>query len=319
VQVFFVISGFVIAYSIRDRSIDGRFIGRFAWRRLLRLDPPYWASLALAVTLTAVARSVYPDLGKELPSAAALFAHLAYAQELLGFEHVVYVYWTLCLEVQFYVLLVLMIGAAQEVGGSERAAWSARAGTIFAIICLLSMLQYFDYVDLSVRGLFLPYWFYFALGASVWWAVSGELSGRWLLGGGIVLGVFFGVDWSRQSFDFGPLAAGICGLAIWTGGRRQRLARWWRSRVLQYLGTVSYSLYLVHPIVGWRTVSVIKRLVGPGLSPVEAVGAFFAGIGISVLAAHVFYVIVERPSLRLSRRVVLRGSAPIGAEAGRGT
>src|SRR4051794_15898753 len=41
VQVFFVISGFVIAYSVRNARVTPGFLGNYALRRSIRLDPPY--------------------------------------------------------------------------------------------------------------------------------------------------------------------------------------------------------------------------------------------------------------------------------------
>ena len=49
VQAFFVLSGFVIAYSLRDLRVDRRTAVSFALRRQIRLDPPYWICLAVAV------------------------------------------------------------------------------------------------------------------------------------------------------------------------------------------------------------------------------------------------------------------------------
>src|SRR6202000_495333 len=45
VQVFFVLSGFVIAHSLSDSSLTIRELGRFMVRRQCRLDPPYWTVL----------------------------------------------------------------------------------------------------------------------------------------------------------------------------------------------------------------------------------------------------------------------------------
>src|SRR4051794_29974124 len=42
VQIFFIISGFVIAHSLRDFVPSARNIGSFILRRQMRLDPAYW-------------------------------------------------------------------------------------------------------------------------------------------------------------------------------------------------------------------------------------------------------------------------------------
>src|SRR5690349_17798349 len=50
VQIFFVLSGFVIAYSLRQEKLSCLFVLRFFVRRSIRLDPPYWvAALAIIV------------------------------------------------------------------------------------------------------------------------------------------------------------------------------------------------------------------------------------------------------------------------------
>src|SRR4030095_167086 len=49
VDVFFVISGFVIAYSVREGSYTWNYLTRFAARRAIRLDPPYWFAIFLEV------------------------------------------------------------------------------------------------------------------------------------------------------------------------------------------------------------------------------------------------------------------------------
>ena len=106
VTVFFVLSGFVIAHSFDRRRVDAPSIGWFMIRRSVRLDPPYWASIAITL---AVAR-------RALPSAAALLAHMFYLQDLLRMKPVSPIYWTLCLEIQFYLVFALLLGVAYRLG-----------------------------------------------------------------------------------------------------------------------------------------------------------------------------------------------------------
>jgi peptidoglycan/LPS O-acetylase OafA/YrhL len=55
VAMFFVLSGYVITMTVGDNQSSWRFLGRFAARRSLRLDPPYWASIATAIALMVLA------------------------------------------------------------------------------------------------------------------------------------------------------------------------------------------------------------------------------------------------------------------------
>lgn len=54
VRMFFVLSGFVISMSVLGAPLSVRYVGLFALRRSLRLDPPYWVAIALAIALAEV-------------------------------------------------------------------------------------------------------------------------------------------------------------------------------------------------------------------------------------------------------------------------
>ncbi|KAB1123843.1 acyltransferase family protein [Neorhizobium galegae] len=54
VAVFFVLSGFVIAHSLYDKPMSLPEFGRFTLRRSLRLDPAYWASIAVTIAFAAL-------------------------------------------------------------------------------------------------------------------------------------------------------------------------------------------------------------------------------------------------------------------------
>src|SRR5438270_7283857 len=71
VQIFFVISGFVIAYALRSAQITPGFLGNFAFRRSLRLDPPYWFTILFVIglyTLTSSLFDVRDGLMSEAPT-----------------------------------------------------------------------------------------------------------------------------------------------------------------------------------------------------------------------------------------------------------
>src|SRR4051812_27315220 len=47
VQIFFVLSGFVVAHTAATDDVNLRYVGRFMLRRSIRLDPTYWAAIVL--------------------------------------------------------------------------------------------------------------------------------------------------------------------------------------------------------------------------------------------------------------------------------
>jgi peptidoglycan/LPS O-acetylase OafA/YrhL len=94
-------------------------------------------------------------------------------------------------------------------------------------------------------------------------------------------------------------AAVVTGALVGVAVAANRMSRWLGGRRVQFLGAVSYSLYLIHaPVIG--VVDWARGLVF-GESPIaEAVGAVGA-IVCSLLAAHVLWWAVERPAIAWSR------------------
>jgi hypothetical protein len=94
-------------------------------------------------------------------------------------------------------------------------------------------------------------------------------------------------------------------LAIAAAGGAGKLGVWSGGPVLQWLGRISYSLYLIHFIGS----AVAKTLAVRASTRFEAVAVFCAATGASLAAAELLYRLVERPAQRLSRRV---GTSPNG-------
>ena len=107
VPVFFVLSGYVIAMTAARYSFDPRTGSRFLLRRLVRLAPPYWA-LVLLTFITILTGNSLGFFKTTTVTTAQLSAHLIYGQNLLGFPSLDVAYWTLCLEVQFYLVFCVL-------------------------------------------------------------------------------------------------------------------------------------------------------------------------------------------------------------------
>ncbi len=303
VNIFFVISGFVIALSLSDKKIGLNFVGRFFLRRSLRLDPTYWLNIALAILLIYITGFLFPDLGhRALPSVGETVAHLFYAQNLLGYGNIVAVYWTLCLEIQFYIFFIVLLALLQYATGATSDASLAKT-RIFKIVFgstgLLSLASNFHIgPDLVTRGLFLPFWYEFFLGVIVFWTIKGLLKRSYFMTYLVIVllpSVFY--------IDKNALACLACTAFLFMAGDRMKLSTYFSSAAYQYLGRISYSLYLFHPIIGWRVISIGKRFLGTQLGVVEGTMLFLAGIAASILSAHIAYVAVERPTHRLSRLI----------------
>ncbi|VYT78666.1 acyltransferase family protein [Clostridium tertium] len=92
VVVFFLISGFLVPYTLKRRTKKS-----FIINRILRLYPVYWLSIILMVIIFGV-NSKYQ-----------LISNITMLQQFLGAENIISVYWTLPIELIFYFLCILLL------------------------------------------------------------------------------------------------------------------------------------------------------------------------------------------------------------------
>ena len=308
VPVFFVLSGFVIAYTLRKASVGVGYFGRFTLRRSIRLDPPYWVSIAVVLAFGYLSARMVA--GKEPPQVTPgqLLAHLFYLQDLLGYEPIGSIYWTLCLEIQFYLVFCALMGLAQTVGGTEPGPGGRRGLLgVFLPAALVSLLWATGLVEKNLtRGLFLPEWHGFLAGVFAYWAMSGVIAPAWfwayaglLLVGGVARAAGAATDERPQLWVFTIACAAVAAF-LYAAGRAGRLQTWMNWRWLQFLGMVSYSLYLIHNPITGAVFRVGYRLTGTGL----VWQAFWTAgsVAASIVAATLLWWLVERPSMALSKR-----------------
>jgi peptidoglycan/LPS O-acetylase OafA/YrhL len=306
VDVFFVLSGFVIAFSVRDGEYSGRYLGLFALRRSIRLDPPYWVAIFVEVLLVAVSGAVFPSVRKPMPSGGKLFSHFIYAQDILGYGGISPVFWTLCYEIQFYLLLVVLLVLWRKTQSGlpsstrKPAVWLVLAGLFVA-----SLEVRFGPWHLPIRGLALERWYEFFLGVLAWWVVSGRLRGIALVGACTLVTAVLMVARSEAINLLPVVVSGSIVLA----GRAGRLNTLLGNRVLQYLGRTSYSLYLLHGPIGGRWISLLEKVLGSSFGIGWAYFAFASACAISFAASSIAWRLLEAPTIRLSKRIRLPSRA----------
>ncbi|PFG44201.1 peptidoglycan/LPS O-acetylase OafA/YrhL [Isoptericola jiangsuensis] len=245
VAVFFVLSGLVITYTVRDLGRRPRDALRYSARRQLRLDPPYWAMMAVVLAIAAAERLV-PGLDYRSIGAADVAANAVYVQGFAAATPVLAVAWTLCLEVQFYLVIVLLVLLAgrlphgDDVTARRRTVrWTAWTLGAASLVLLAT--------GTSTGPWFLGTWWMFCLGATVAWYLVGDVGPATL---GVALGVValaVAVETATGAADpwrtewFAWTTAALLAVLVATGRLGVRPWGW-----LIFLGTISYSLYLVH-------------------------------------------------------------------------
>ncbi|TGD72326.1 acyltransferase [Mangrovimicrobium sediminis] len=299
VPIFFVISGFVIAHSITKDEVDGKYILRFAVRRSIRLDPPYWGSIVLVVGMTWLSATVQNE-AMEWPGYQEIIAHLFYAQGILGMEHINVIYWTLCLEIQFYLVFVFLFLCAKRIDQ-----YLHHGGMfVFLVAAIVSLLWPLRIVVSNIHpGLFLPHWHAFLIGVFAYWSWRKRIPGGYFYAYSAVI---VASSYVYKS-DFG-MAAGLTALFVHTLANAGKIeaANW---RWLQFLGAISYSLYLTHNPITGASYFVVYRVIGHSLM------AEFIALLVSTSAcigfAFVFWWLFERWSISLSKKIVIHKRAQV--------
>ena len=304
VQVLLVISGFVIAYTLRNTWMNPREFLLFLGRRLVRLVPAYWTTLGVVILVDMVSQQIggLPSPFEGGVSLARLSAHLTFLQDIFGHESFSAGIWTLCIEMQFYLVAVLGWLIAQRAFRRPQVNEprpSARAiYVVFAPVAFISLF-YWRGMD-STESLVIHFLWMFFLGMATWWTLDGTIS---LVAFGLIAGIATVELVLFEKNQFENLVALSTALAILVAGRQQKLDQWLNWPWLQYLGRISYSLYLIHfPVchlltsAGWKFFSHSPTLT-------QAIVILSGSLVASLLAAHALYQLVESPSARWAARM----------------
>ncbi len=305
VDIFFVISGFIMWVTTAARP--ERTAVHFLRDRLQRIGPAYWILTAAIVVALAVApgairpASVSPDfvLGDHLWHVISSFLFVASQHPIKGdFQPVLTAGWTLNLEMFFY----LIFAAAMALCGSN--------------LLRRALLLVFSLTGIALIG--------FLAGPSGALAFyTQDLLLEFV--GGVLLGIAYSRGWIRASrLWWIALAAGWGGLAyaIEPIGLPRSLA-WGLPALLIVAGTVfapamsgwflqklgdsSYSLYITHQI----TLAVAATAWMLAKLPVNMTFPLVA-VAFSIVAAWLFYALVERPLTRYFQKAAIRPVKPSG-------
>jgi peptidoglycan/LPS O-acetylase OafA/YrhL len=296
VDIFFVISGFVIAMSVSKGAPTLGYFGRFILRRSVRLDPPYWSAILLEVILLHLTLRYFHEYRVVLPTKPQLLSHLFYLQGLLGYDNIVVIFWTLCYEVQFYAFYVGLIVLREHLPVPLQAPrWTAVfAGGLF----VLSLYVRFIDSGIAPYGLFIDRWYQFFIGTLTYFACETSRLKPLFLAWGALAAVLVSASVSPMQFLPVVVSAGLVLIA-----RQPHWGRVLSSRPLQFLGAISYSLYLYHSSIGWRFVSLVQKLFPGTWSPSMAVGVYVVSIAVSVLFSALMWRFIERPFLRVAQKI----------------
>lgn len=317
VDIFFVISGFLIT-SIVARQIDeGRYsLLTFYERRARRILPALIAVLAVVLVLSAFV--LLPSHLRPVPRiiwATLLFgSNVLFAQEAGYFASDVHTLpllhtWSLAVEEQFYLAFPLLLAALHAFGSNRRAAvvWTLALASLVLGIALLADHPNFTFYMLPTRAWELLTGSLLAIGAVPRISRPSVRLAAAAAGLGLILYAAFGFT---EDTPFPGLNAlyPVLGTALVihaAPGTPVGRALGWRPAV--FVGLLSYSLYLWH----WPIIVFARYVLDRPLQGAAQVGALCA----MVVAAFLSWRFVERPfrSPRTIRRGRLLGHVAVAS------
>lgn len=300
-RVFYILSGFVIAYSIYNKEITISFFNRFILRRSIRLDPPYWVTLIATLLISLLSIIFFTKPMETFPSWQIIMANSLYLQDFLSMERIVHVSWTLCIELQLYLFFVAIIGLLIWVEKNRSVAQREKKfdAPIFLIplgaLFLISLWQNVS-AQMFIKGLFLPHWFSFFTGSILCWIYLKALSIRYYLLFFVANLLFFLFEPSKPLGE-NLMVSGVFFLVI----IKNRLSDLLNRPVLQYFGRISYSLYLTHWLIAGKLMDFLARKFADQMNSSLALLLMTICVSLAWLTAHFFYKWIEYPSLVFSQ------------------
>jgi len=278
VSMFFVISGFVIPYALNKAQYEMGQYSHFLAKRIIRLDPPYIADICLILALAYLV-PLAPMFQGAPPTYTTmqLLCHLGYVNSLTGKPWVNPVFWSLGIEFQYYLLVGLIFPLL------------VASSRVLRLVLLATLLV--PGLFIAQRSLIFASLPLFVAGILTFQKKIGLLSIHLFAAGLIVV---FSVTWFESGLGTAIVVL-VTALAI----AFLKL----RSKLLTWLGTISYSLYLVHVPIGGKVVNLGSRYARGLYSEITVL---ILAVSASILAAYLLYWAVELPSQRLSSRISYR-------------
>ncbi|MDG1842383.1 MAG: acyltransferase [Crocinitomicaceae bacterium] len=281
VQIFFVISGYIICYSLFNSNYSIKNLLQFFTKRLVRINPPAYILIIgfllieLFTWLVSTNYLILPDpFDSELILANFLFLSNAFGTDLY-----IDTFWTLEIELQFYLLIGIMFP------------FLVNKSIVVRFIALGGIILFgFSAIPVALTG----YVACFLLGIS-YFLMQFHFINRWvlLMSCIVVAALFlFHNQYFELFFSF---------LSLFLISLKKPI----KSEFFQYLGRISYSLYIVHVFIFIYLDAFLNKLdlyYFHDNLPTKAI-LIIGYIGIAILVSAIFYKYIEKPFINYSKKI----------------
>ena len=278
VQIFFVITGVVITISLIKADYKYSSFGKFMLKRIVRIEPPYLLSIVAALILL-VLRNHFSNELHPIPSAKNLLLHVGY---LIPFakqqQWFVIVFWTMAVEFQFYIFISMLYPILLN----------AKLVARIAGYCLIYGLA-IGFKNNEFVLVWLPV---FMMGITYAAFRFTKIGVKEFL---IILMISVCFSFWLHHIIVTIIALLTIAIIYFYSEYNNILGK--------FLGRISYSLYLIHTIIGTAFINfLIPHVTGTAGKCMLVLSAFV----VSILSAYIFYLVAERPFQMLASKVLLK-------------
>jgi peptidoglycan/LPS O-acetylase OafA/YrhL len=303
VVLFFFVSGFVIPFSFPGSASP---VNDFSISRFFRLYPAYWTSIAIGlVTMQAIESKTYP--------VSQIAANLTMLQSFLEVPHLWDFYWTLTIELLFYVVCIGLFAAgllSQRLTAVTIVVATALAGTAVAVLVEDRAAWVVMEAGLNLSAMFLGKiirdtvisgtlrWRHVVICTALYALFAITLcNSRY---GGVYDGNFF------YSYSIGGayVCAALVFIAFAAFGERMA----WRP--IAFVGVISYSVYLMSPFaMVW-----VHHYAWVGDEPLGWLVFVAEVVASSIFVSWMTYSLVEKPAIAFGRKLRSDHRSPVALE-----
>lgn len=273
VHMFFVISGFVIPWAMYNANYKLTDFFKFFFKRLIRLEPPYVFSIILALLFLYLRETLSGRENSHIQvSLPQVMLHFGYL--IPFFDHYQWlnpVYWTLAIEFQYYILIALLFIPL------VRSKWFVRSVIYMTVIVLAYFTKpilIFSWLPIFLLGI-LTFLYRIQTIQKLEFALAFGLTTAFCL---------YKYPIESAVYCFLPVAA----ILYFSKAK---------IKILDPLGKMSYSIYLIHPILGASLINYFSHFTYGSIYKFMLVGA---GLAITLIGAWVTYMLIEKPSKMFS-------------------
>jgi peptidoglycan/LPS O-acetylase OafA/YrhL len=268
VLLFFYLSGFLIF-----RNVQSQPPGIFLLRRFFKLMPAYWINIAVIILISILILNVAPD-------AKTIFSNLLMVQEFTNSPLLNNAYWTLQIEVKFYIVMVVF----HSLFGAKR---------IYGLLGALILVNIGAFLIMHRGSTLITYLIAFFPGI----AAARGLAHGWTKAAfremaivTIVAAIFL----ADQSLWHAGYALALSALLTLT------LNRDFSSKFFAFFGKISYSHYLYHTAIGYPLIAWMLTVNSSMSFQFITLGT---AIVITVAVATASFYLIEKPAINSGHRL----------------